>query len=242
MSVEGYVLRVRDTGNLDLICMLTFLLSINKCLTQSLAKHSGIDFQREFASDHLKCFAQQLVFGGRNRRRRWKHHTKRMWVAVGLGGRCQRPQLPMSGTSSFGRWSHGGNVELWSPSGLEFLGAFGEFTFPLLTLESLIYKLDVMIPTTRDADSLLDIYKHSLNFNSPGTKEGKSFPIHLSHRTSGLFFFMWLLRRGLLSEHTERGMCALCPAGEHPLLLAQMPRDKMDTLQGQQPLPSPKTL
>lgn len=39
-SVEGDVLCVRDTGNLDLICMLTFLLSVNNCAT-SLAKHFG---------------------------------------------------------------------------------------------------------------------------------------------------------------------------------------------------------
>lgn len=42
----------------------TFLLSIYMCLTKSLAKHSEIDFQREFSSDTLRCFEQQLVFGG----------------------------------------------------------------------------------------------------------------------------------------------------------------------------------
>lgn len=41
----------------------TFLLSIYMCLTKSLAKHSEIDFQREFSSDTLRCFEQQLVFG-----------------------------------------------------------------------------------------------------------------------------------------------------------------------------------
>lgn len=68
MSVEDDVTCVRDIGDLDLICMLTFLLSINNCLTKSLAKHSQIDFQREFAFYHLRCFAQKLVFGGGNRR------------------------------------------------------------------------------------------------------------------------------------------------------------------------------
>ena len=68
MSVKDDVMCVRDTGNLDLICTLTFLLSINSCLTTFLAKHPEIDFQREFAFDNLKCFAQQLVLGGRNRR------------------------------------------------------------------------------------------------------------------------------------------------------------------------------
>lgn len=55
MSEEEDVVCVRDTGNLDLICMLTFLLSINNCLTKSLARHSEIDFQREFAFDNSKC-------------------------------------------------------------------------------------------------------------------------------------------------------------------------------------------
>ena len=94
MSVEDDVTCVRDIGDIDLICMLTFLLSINNCLTKSLAKHSQIDFQREFAFYHLKCFAQKLVFGGGNRR--WyKCRTKKTFCLH------QRPQLQMSGTSNF---------------------------------------------------------------------------------------------------------------------------------------------
>lgn len=46
MSVKDDVMCVRDTGNLNLICMLTFLLSIINCLTEFLAKHPEIDFQR----------------------------------------------------------------------------------------------------------------------------------------------------------------------------------------------------
>lgn len=38
--------------------------------------------------------------------------------------------------------------------------AFGQITFPLLTLESFICKLDT-IHTTRDVDSILNISKHS---------------------------------------------------------------------------------
>ena len=94
MSVKDDVTCVRDIDDLDLICMLTFLLSINNCLTKSLAKHSQIDFQREFAFYHLKCFPQKLVFGGGNRR--WYEcHTKKTLCPH------QRPQLQMSGMSNF---------------------------------------------------------------------------------------------------------------------------------------------
>lgn len=155
--VEDDAMCVREVGNLDLICMLTFLLSTNDCLTKSLAKHSEIDFQREFALDHLKGFAQQPVFGGRNRR--WcECHIKRTWAAVVNACLCQRSQLLMPSTSRFGEMvSCGGRVKLGVCLILSSFSALGQVTFPVLTLESFTYKSDIMIPTTRDVNSFLNI-------------------------------------------------------------------------------------
>lgn len=75
-------------------------------------------------------------------------------------GLHQRPQLQMSGTSSFGWWCQVvERVKLGVCLVLSSSSALGQMAFPVLTLASFTYKSDIMIPTTCDVDSLLSISK-----------------------------------------------------------------------------------
>ena len=115
-----------------LICMLTFLLSINNCLTKSLAKDSQIDFQREFTIYHLKCFSQKTGVWGKKQKVVWMPYRE----DLSCGYWWSPSETTASNVWDIQLWvmvSGGGKGKAGGPSGFEFFCSWAN-DFPCFNL------------------------------------------------------------------------------------------------------------
>lgn len=134
--------------------MLTFLLSINNCLTKSLAKDSQW-FSKRICILTFKVFCTKTGVWGKKQKVVWMPYKEdELWI---LMVSVRDHSFKCLGHPALGWWCPVvERVKLGVCLVLSSSSALGQMTFPVSTLASFTYKSDIMIPTTCDVDSLLN--------------------------------------------------------------------------------------